>query len=84
MNILMISSCAWHISNFSYRDSRVPTLIRNCIQTNQRGLLLLVGDESKDVIAKLYYVLSQLNPKCNKSVLWAYSKKLLGTYLIPS
>ncbi|KAI1198315.1 N-acetyltransferase-like protein [Nemania serpens] len=59
-------------------DSRVPTLIRNCIQTNQRGLLLLVGDESKDVIAKLYYVLSQLNPKCNKSVLWAYSKKLLG------
>ncbi|GAP88086.1 putative tRNA cytidine acetyltransferase [Rosellinia necatrix] len=59
-------------------DSRIPTLIRNCIQTNQRGLFLLVGDESKDVIAKLYYILHQLNPKSNKSVLWAYSKKLLG------
>ncbi|KAI0108958.1 N-acetyltransferase-like protein [Nemania sp. FL0031] len=59
-------------------DARVPTLIRNCIQTNQRGLFLLVGDESKDVIAKLYYVLTRLNLKCNKSVLWAYSKKLLG------
>ncbi|KAI3322649.1 DUF699-domain-containing protein [Xylariaceae sp. AK1471] len=59
-------------------DSRIPTLIRNCIQTNQRGLFLLVGDESKDVIAKLYYILTQLNLKSNKSVLWAYQKKLLG------
>ncbi|KAI0390612.1 DUF699-domain-containing protein [Xylariaceae sp. FL0594] len=59
-------------------DSRIPTLIRNCVQTNQRGLFILVGDESKDVIAKLYFVLGQLNLKGNKSVLWAYSKKLLG------
>lgn len=59
-------------------DSRIPTLLRNCIQTNQRALFLLVGDESKDVIAKIYYILTQLNPKANKSVLWAYSKKLLG------
>ncbi|KAF2969227.1 hypothetical protein GQX73_g4337 [Xylaria multiplex] len=59
-------------------DSRIPALISNCVQTNQRGLFLLVGDESKDVIAKLYYVLTQLNLKSNKSVLWAYSKKLIG------
>ncbi|KAJ2996615.1 hypothetical protein NUW58_g916 [Xylaria curta] len=59
-------------------DSRIPTLIKNCIQTNQRGLFILVGDESKDVITKLYYILGQLNLKSNKSVLWAYSKKLLG------
>ncbi|KAI1169726.1 N-acetyltransferase-like protein [Nemania sp. FL0916] len=59
-------------------DARVATLIRNCIQTNQRGLFLLVGDESKDVIAKLYYVLQSLNIRSNKRVLWAYSKKLLG------
>ncbi|KAI1827131.1 DUF699-domain-containing protein [Xylaria intraflava] len=59
-------------------DSRIPTLIRNCIQSNQRGLFLLVGDESKDVIAKLYHILINLNLKGNKSVLWAYSKKLLG------
>ncbi|KAI0435746.1 GNAT acetyltransferase 2-domain-containing protein [Xylaria telfairii] len=59
-------------------DSRIPTLINNCIQANQRGLFLLVGDESKDVITKLYHILTTLNLKSNKSVLWAYSKKLIG------
>ncbi|KAI0203492.1 GNAT acetyltransferase 2-domain-containing protein [Astrocystis sublimbata] len=59
-------------------DSRIPTLINNCIQTNQRGLFLLVGDESKDVITKLYHILTVLNLKSNKSVLWAYQKKLIG------
>ncbi|KAH8157659.1 hypothetical protein CIB48_g10585 [Xylaria polymorpha] len=47
-------------------DSRIPTLINNCIQTNQRGLFLLVGDESKDVITKLYHILTVLNLKSNK------------------
>ncbi|KAI1267775.1 DUF699-domain-containing protein [Xylariaceae sp. FL1019] len=59
-------------------DSRIPTLIRNIHQTRQRGLFVIVGDHSKDVIAKLYYIASQLNLKLNKSILWAYRKELGG------
>ncbi|KAI8629615.1 DUF699-domain-containing protein [Xylariaceae sp. FL1651] len=59
-------------------DARIPTLIRNCIQTRNRGLFVVVGDQSKDVVAKLHWVMTQLNLKSNKSVLWAYQKKLLG------
>ena len=37
-----------------------------------------MGDRAKDVIVHLHYILSSVDIKQNKSVLWAYKKDLLG------
>lgn len=38
----------------------------------------MVGDRSKDAIVKLHFIMSQMDLRQNKSVLWAYKNKLLG------
>ena len=38
----------------------------------------MVGDRAKDVIVHLHYILSSVDIKQNKSVLWTYKKDLLG------
>lgn len=38
----------------------------------------MVGDHSKDVIVRLHYIMSRVDMKQNKSVLWAYKNKLLN------
>ena len=38
----------------------------------------MVGDRAKDVIVHLHYIMSSVDMKQNKSVLWAYKKDLLG------
>ena len=38
----------------------------------------MVGDHSKDAIVHLYYIMSSMDVRQNKSVLWAYKNKLLG------
>lgn len=71
-------------------DARIPTLIRNGVQSKKRSIFVVVGDRAKDVIVHLHYIMSSMDvangssnsssagvtPK-NKSVLWAYKKKLL-------
>ena len=37
-----------------------------------------MGDRAKDVIVHLHYIMSSVDIKQNKSVLWAYKKDLLG------
>ncbi|KAI9783462.1 MAG: killer toxin resistant protein [Peltula sp. TS41687] len=59
-------------------DSRIPTLIRNGIQEKKRSFFVVVGDRAKDVIVHLHYILSSVDIRQNKSVLWAYKHKLLG------
>ncbi|KAH6645419.1 GNAT acetyltransferase 2-domain-containing protein [Truncatella angustata] len=59
-------------------DSRIPALIRNNLQEKKRSFFVIVGDHAKDAIVKLHYIMSQADLKQNKSVLWAYKKKLLG------
>ncbi|CAF9913463.1 MAG: killer toxin resistant protein [Alectoria fallacina] len=59
-------------------DSRIPTLIRNAVQEKKRSFFVVVGDRAKDVIVHLHYILSSVDIKQNKSVLWAYKKDLLG------
>ena len=59
-------------------DSRIPALIRNGIQEKKRSFIVVVGDRAKDVIVHLHYIMSSVNIKQNKSVLWAYKKDLLG------
>ncbi|KAI4238194.1 MAG: hypothetical protein LQ352_007892 [Teloschistes flavicans] len=59
-------------------DSRVPALVRNSIQEKKRSFVVVVGDHAKDVIVHLHYIMSSVDIKQNKSVLWAYKKDLLG------
>lgn len=59
-------------------DSRIPALIRNGIQEKKRSFIVVVGDRAKDVIVHLHYIMSSVEVKQNKSVLWAYKKDLLG------
>ncbi|KAL8932339.1 MAG: hypothetical protein Q9216_006878 [Gyalolechia sp. 2 TL-2023] len=59
-------------------DSRIPALIRNGIQEKKRSFIIIVGDHAKDTIVHLHYIMSSVDMKQNKSVLWAYKKDLLG------
>ncbi|RDL33166.1 RNA cytidine acetyltransferase [Venustampulla echinocandica] len=59
-------------------DSRIPALMRNGIQEKKRSFFVVVGDRSKDVIVYLHHIMSGMDMKQNKSVLWAYKNKLLG------
>ncbi|KGK40047.1 hypothetical protein JL09_g785 [Pichia kudriavzevii] len=59
-------------------DSRVPALIRNGVDTRQRSFIIMVGDKSRNQIPNLHYLMMNANLKMNKSILWAYKKKLLG------
>lgn len=59
-------------------DARIPALIRNGVQTKQRSFIIMVGDKSRDQIPNLHYLMMNSNLKMNKSILWAYKKKLLG------
>ncbi|KAI1073924.1 DUF699-domain-containing protein [Whalleya microplaca] len=59
-------------------DSRIPTLIRNGLSEHKRSFFIVVGDRSKDVIVQLHYIMSSMDLRQNKSVLWAYKNKLLG------
>ena len=49
-----------------------------CAQEKKRSFFVVVGDRAKDVIVHLHYILSSVDIKQNKSVLWAYKKDLLG------
>jgi N-acetyltransferase 10 len=59
-------------------DSRVPSLIRNGVDTRERSFIIMVGDKSRNQIPNLHYLMMNANLKMNKSILWAYKKKLLG------
>ncbi|KAI9802178.1 MAG: killer toxin resistant protein [Sarcosagium campestre] len=58
-------------------DSRIPALIRNGVQEKKRSFIVVVGDRAKDVIVHLHYIMSSVDVKQNKSVLWAYKHRLL-------
>ncbi|KAK6541109.1 killer toxin resistant protein [Orbilia ellipsospora] len=59
-------------------DKRITALIRNGVQEKKRSFFIIVGDQAKDVIVHLHYILSHVDIKQNRSVLWAYKKDLLG------
>ncbi|KAK9313007.1 GNAT acetyltransferase 2-domain-containing protein [Lipomyces starkeyi] len=59
-------------------DARIPTLIRNGIQERKRSFFVIIGDHARDQLPNLHYLLSLVDIKMNKSVLWAYKNKLLG------
>jgi N-acetyltransferase 10 len=59
-------------------DSRIPALIRNGVQEKQRSFFFIVGDRARNQLPNLHYLMMSSDLKMNKSVLWAYKKKLLG------
>ncbi|KAI3405975.2 NAT10 [Candida oxycetoniae] len=59
-------------------DARIPTLIRNGVQEKQRSFFIIVGDKARNQLPNLHYLMMSADLKMNKSVLWAYKKKLLG------
>lgn len=59
-------------------DARIPAVIRNGIQEKKRSFFVVVGDRAKDVITHLHYIMSSVDIKHNRSVLWAYKNDLLG------
>ncbi|ANB12367.1 Kre33p [Sugiyamaella lignohabitans] len=59
-------------------DSRIPTLIRNGVQEKKRSFFVIVGDKARNQLPNLHYLMSSVDIKMNKSVLWAYKHKLLG------
>ncbi|KAI5948932.1 NAT10 [Candida theae] len=59
-------------------DARIPALIRNGVQEKQRSFFVIVGDKAKNQLPNLHYLMMSADLKMNKSVLWAYKKKLLG------
>lgn len=59
-------------------DARIPSLIRNGVQEKQRSFFFIVGDKARNQLPNLHYLMMSADLKMNKSVLWAYKKKLLG------
>ena len=47
-------------------------------QENKRSFVVIVGDRAKEVICHLHYLMSSVDIKQNRSVLWTYKKDLLG------
>ncbi len=58
-------------------DSRIQTLIENGYKSNQRTMLMLVGDRSRYQVLNFHYILSKLSSGRNKpKVLWCYKNEL--------
>ncbi|OQS05481.1 N-acetyltransferase 10 [Thraustotheca clavata] len=57
-------------------DARVRTLLENCVKTNHRSFIVLVGDHGKDQVVNLHYILSKTVVKARPKVLWCYKKEL--------
>ncbi|EGC37654.1 hypothetical protein DICPUDRAFT_149730 [Dictyostelium purpureum] len=57
-------------------DSRIRTLIENGIATNHRSFFVMVGDNGKDQVPNLHYILSKSVVKARPSVLWCYKEDL--------
>lgn len=57
-------------------DSRIRTLVENCVKTRQRSLFVIIGDKGRDQVVNLHYMLSKAVVKARPSVLWCYKKEL--------
>ncbi|KAF6255647.1 GNAT acetyltransferase 2-domain-containing protein [Scenedesmus sp. NREL 46B-D3] len=57
-------------------DSRIRTLVENCVKLRQRAMFVLIGDKGRDQVVNLHYMLSKASVKARPSVLWCYKKDL--------
>lgn len=57
-------------------DSRIRTLVENGVKLNERTLFVVVGDNAREQIVNIHYMLSKAVVKARPSVLWCYKKDL--------
>lgn len=57
-------------------DSRIRTLVENCVKLRQRSMFVIIGDKGRDQVVNLHYMLSKAVVKARPSVLWCYKKDL--------
>jgi N-acetyltransferase 10 len=57
-------------------DERIRILIENCVKTNHRSLVLIVGDRGLYQVVNLHYMLTKARVKAQPNVLWCYKKDL--------
>lgn len=57
-------------------DSRIRTLVENCVKLRHRCVFVLVGDKGRDQVVNLHYMLSKTVVKARPNVLWCYKKDL--------
>ncbi|GAM17746.1 hypothetical protein SAMD00019534_009210 [Acytostelium subglobosum LB1] len=57
-------------------DNRIRTLIENAVATNHRSFFVIVGDNGKDQVPNLHYILAKSVVKARPTVLWCYKKEL--------
>lgn len=83
VKLLRASFCLWKSVAFDSEamrkkiDSRVRTLVENCVKTRHRSLFVIVGDKGRDQVVNLHYMLSKAAVKARPSVLWCYKKELM-------
>ena len=58
-------------------DSRIRTLVENCVKLHQRAMFVIVGDKGRDQVVNLHYLLSKTLITTRPSVLWCYKKDLM-------
>jgi N-acetyltransferase 10 len=57
-------------------DSRIRTQIENCVLKRHRSFFVIVGDEAKDQVVNLHYMLTKAKVQTRPNVLWCYKKEL--------
>jgi N-acetyltransferase 10 len=57
-------------------DPRIRTLIENGVNQRQRSLFVLIGDQGKEQVQNLHYILSKSQVAKRPNVLWCYKKDL--------
>ena len=57
-------------------DNRIRILIENGIQTKQRSMFFIVGNQCRNQVPILHHMLTKAQVKPKMSVLWCYKKEL--------
>jgi N-acetyltransferase 10 len=57
-------------------DTRIRTLVENCVKTRHRSFFVIVGDEGRDQIVNLHYMLTKAKVQSRPNILWCYKKDL--------
>jgi N-acetyltransferase 10 len=57
-------------------DDRVRALLERSVLTQQRSMLVLVGDHGKDQVPNLHQILTKCSVQARPKVLWCYKKEL--------
>jgi N-acetyltransferase 10 len=57
-------------------DSRIKTLIENCLKLRQRGIFVIIGDRGRDQVVNMHYLMTKMTAIQRMKVLWCYKKEL--------